>query len=43
MDTNYKERLSGVFPPCMAIFDENEEVAYRKVFQGTLFIILLFL
>jgi len=31
MDTKYKEKLSGVFPPCMTIFDENEEVAYDKI------------
>lgn len=31
MDTNYRDKLSGVFPPCMTIFDENEEVAYAKI------------
>ena len=31
MDTNYKDKLSGVFPPCMTIFNENEEVAYDKI------------
>ena len=28
---NYKEKLSGVFPPCMTIFDGKEEVAYEKI------------
>ena len=31
MDANYKERLSGVFPPCMTIFDERENVAYDRI------------
>lgn len=31
MERNYKEKLSGIFPPCMTIFDENEEAAYNKI------------
>lgn len=31
MDDNYKERLTGVFPPCMTIFDERENVAYDRI------------
>jgi 4-hydroxy-2-oxoglutarate aldolase len=31
MERNYKEKLSGIFPPCMTIFDEQEEVAYDKI------------
>jgi 4-hydroxy-2-oxoglutarate aldolase len=34
MGTNYKEKLSGVFPPCMTIFDAHEEVAYDKIAQN---------
>lgn len=33
MDTNYKEKLSGVFPPCMTPF-VNEEVAYDKIAEN---------
>ena len=31
MDITTKEKLSGIFPPCMTIFDENEEVDYDKI------------
>jgi 4-hydroxy-2-oxoglutarate aldolase len=31
MERNYKEKLSGIFPPCMTIFDEKEDVAYDKI------------
>ena len=31
MERNYKEKLSGIFPPNMTIFDENEEVDYGKI------------
>jgi 4-hydroxy-2-oxoglutarate aldolase len=31
MGRNYKEKLSGIFPPNMTIFDENEEVDYGKI------------
>ncbi|GAK57608.1 dihydrodipicolinate synthetase [Candidatus Vecturithrix granuli] len=31
MERNYKEKLSGIFPPCMTIFDEHENVAYDKI------------
>jgi 4-hydroxy-2-oxoglutarate aldolase len=34
MERNYKEKLSGIFPPCMTIFDENEEVAYNKIAEN---------
>jgi 4-hydroxy-2-oxoglutarate aldolase len=28
---DYKSKLAGIFPPCMTIFDEHEEVAYDKI------------
>ena len=31
MHANDQEKLSGVFPPCMTVFNENEEVAYDKI------------
>jgi 4-hydroxy-2-oxoglutarate aldolase len=31
MPMDHRERLSGVFPPCMTIFDENEEVDYAGI------------
>ena len=34
MERNYKEKLSGIFPPCMTIFDENENVAYKHIAEN---------
>jgi 4-hydroxy-2-oxoglutarate aldolase len=34
MLANDLEKLSGVFPPCMTVFDENEEVAYDKIAEN---------
>jgi 4-hydroxy-2-oxoglutarate aldolase len=34
MHANNREKLSGVFPPCMTVFDENEEVAYDKIAEN---------
>jgi 4-hydroxy-2-oxoglutarate aldolase len=34
MHANDQEKLSGVFPPCMTVFDENEEVAYDKIAEN---------
>jgi dihydrodipicolinate synthase/N-acetylneuraminate lyase len=34
MHANDREKLSGVFPPCMTVFDENEEVAYDKIAEN---------
>lgn len=31
MRADHREKLSGVFPPCMTIFDGNEEVAYDGI------------
>ncbi|MCE5265174.1 MAG: dihydrodipicolinate synthase family protein [Deltaproteobacteria bacterium] len=31
MQTNHREKLSGVFPPCMTVFDGNEEVDYEGI------------
>lgn len=31
METNYKAKLSGVFNPCVTIFDEHEEVDYDGI------------
>jgi 4-hydroxy-2-oxoglutarate aldolase len=31
MRASHREKLSGVFPPCMTIFDENEAVAYEGI------------
>jgi dihydrodipicolinate synthase/N-acetylneuraminate lyase len=31
MNITTKEKLSGIFPPCMTIFDEHEEVDYDKI------------
>lgn len=28
---SFRERLNGVFPPCVTVFDDNEEVAYEKI------------
>ena len=34
MDRSYKEKLSGIFPPCMTIFDEHENVAYDNIAEN---------
>jgi 4-hydroxy-2-oxoglutarate aldolase len=34
MQIDHLEKLSGVFPPCMTIFDGNEEVAYDRIAEN---------
>lgn len=31
MPMDHRERLSGVFPPCVTVFDENEGVDYAGI------------
>jgi 4-hydroxy-2-oxoglutarate aldolase len=34
MQANHLEKLSGVFAPCMTIFDDDEEVAYDRIAEN---------
>ncbi|PIE36222.1 dihydrodipicolinate synthase family protein [candidate division KSB3 bacterium] len=34
MDTNYQKKLSGIFPPCMTIFNDDESIDYDGIIKN---------